>query len=177
MSKHEARILTVPPRLRNLLNRPGGVQKDAAVAKAQDGVESLRGTLVDSISDEILAIERIVEAANADLPVPTLTVISRHANAIYNLAGTYGYSMLKAVTTSLIDLVNLMADQNNGCPDPIIVHLRAAKLVAPGMPPLPRQDADMLLIQLRKVVSRFERHTPCDGMDCAACNPAFHRTN
>jgi hypothetical protein len=52
-----------------------------------------------------------------------------------------------------------MLNSGRGDIVPVVVHLQAARLVAPGMPAVPEEAAKQLLVHLRKVIAHFRDET------------------
>src|SRR5581483_3818220 len=89
------KILFPKTRLSELLDQPGGVDRDAAVAEAARAIETLREDCSQAINESIAEIEAVLARQKAGrLPAGSTREILSHADRIVTLAGTYGYASL-----------------------------------------------------------------------------------
>ena len=142
-------------RLRNELARrvkqPGGISREEAISAASKGVESLRDNLVPALLGEVTALEAMMKTSPATLSAADIDHIFRHSNVIFNLAGTFGFAVLRDVAASLEDLLSEVWPHGE-CPrDAIVVHVRAARLAAPGETRLGADETEDLLSRLAAV--------------------------
>lgn len=165
--KAKWKILHVRNRLGDLLSAEGGVTRDEAVAEASRLVEVERGTADSDICDEIAAIEVLV-ARNAfesrpasDVDVQTLL---HHAACLLTLTGTFGFCALDGVVKSFCDLLKGMMPQKERSLDPIVVHVQAMRLFAPGAPVLSRDEAEQILGELGRIVVHLCDRSQSDNL-------------
>jgi len=144
-------------RLSKLIERPGGMPRDEALASAQDGIEEMRDESADEIERGIAAIEGFVFAsAKNELPSEAMTAILWQGDRIVTLAGTFGYGMIDAVVRSLCDVTGGLIRSGSRDAAPIAVHVRALRLVAPNSKPLAGDDAERILAELARVAAHYE---------------------
>jgi len=164
-TKSRSVVTHVPQtRLTSLVNRPGGMWRDQAIAEAERRVEELRATSMDVIDDEIGQLE----AMGADFscrPHEQLTDIKRVADRVITLAGTFGLSSLSEAAKRLCDLTNAFADREFIDRGSIEVHIRAIRLFGPKSPAVRAEAALTILLELRKVLEHFGVAIPDDAPD------------
>lgn len=141
----------VPNRLAQLIDRPGGKTAEQALEQASALVEELRDTCVQAILSAVARLEALVAAAGPVVltdvqAAATLTLTDR----VITLAATYGYHAMDAAGRSLADVVNAMGDRRAVRLEPIKVHVRAMRLLAPCAPHNPA-IATVLASELTKV--------------------------
>ncbi len=141
-----------------LAARDGGVTKDAAVKSALQSIESKRAESDDVILKSIAAIEAIVFAPRASNRLSELEMLSvlRHADQVVTLAGMFCYEWLDIVTRSLCDITDGLLSAGMSDAAPIIVHVQALRMMAPGAPPLEPDQADRVLEGLKKVQDHYQ---------------------
>jgi hypothetical protein len=150
------KIIPVKNRLGELLRRPGGVGREEAVEAAGKNVESLRDEYVSAIPDEIAALELILAAAGRKkIPVSELKSMLERAGHLLTLSGTFGFDLLDLVVKRFCDLASGMIEKEIEDVAPVSVHLRAMRLVCPGVAELPEGEADHMLSGLAKVHAHY----------------------
>jgi hypothetical protein len=167
MTKQSAVFVSPPEHLARLMRRPGGITKEKAVARAKAAVEKMRVELSAVLSRDIDWLDREALRQN-HLSKSSLGQMRRRAAAIYNLAGTYGYSRLQQVAVSLLDCLEAMRERKLSCAAPVTVHTRAARLLAPGST-VPDEAAVLMLENLQQVVSHLRLQDPCSSENCPNC--------
>lgn len=156
MSAHaETQLLDIVTRLGECLKRPGGVERDRAIARARSGVEGLRQRFRTVLDREIEAMVLLVPADLQDVAGQALDDLAFRAGVVFNLAGTYGFAALQAAAANLLDLIVLMRRDGATASAPLLVHVMACRLLAPSAPVLSREEAVQLIAQLKRVVARF----------------------
>jgi hypothetical protein len=130
--------------------KPGGLSRQAAIAAASAGVETLREQSLAGISEAANEIERIL-AAESTLGAGQTASILDAAARIAVLAETFGYTVLSSVTKSLCDLTEAFIAKGNPAKEPIAVHANSIRLV---MPPrtVTQEDAERILGELSRIL-------------------------
>jgi hypothetical protein len=171
MSRREAATVTQPHNpLRKALKGAYLIGREVALERAKGNIEARRGDLTASLKLEVAALDALI--GQGALTQNTLDSGIVLAPVICNLAGALGYDLLRSVASSLHDLLVILNDRGLLCPEPVLVHLHAARLAAPGMPKIPAEAAKHLLAQLHAVVSRSrDAADPCTAL-CKNCAPA-----
>lgn len=163
------RLVAPPPQFREQLYRPGGIARELAVAEAEEIVEELKDQFITILAREIVVLnEKAAEAATEISPADAAELAKR-AGVIFNLAGTYRYHDLQAVAASLLDTLGAMQERNLNCAAPLMVHVKAAQLLAPCAVPLPPQGVALLIEQLGKVVQHLKAPAACITSVCSSC--------
>ncbi len=157
MKKSDAKKIVYPKtRLSELLEQPGGVDRDAAIAEATRAIETLREDCSEAIGQSIRAIEDVLaRKKQGRLPAGATREILSHADRIVTLAGTYGLTNLDAVARALCDLIAFLESAGLNTAAPVAVHVQALRLVAPGAAPLPPEEIGHMLAELAKVLAHF----------------------
>lgn len=143
-------------RLADLISRPGGIDRDEAVAVALKAVETMRDDCNVAIGQTIGTIESIVRAGKSRaLGAADMQEVLTLADRLITLSGTYGYVQLDAVSRSLCDLVETLSRNGTYALEPIAVHTQALRLMAPGSALPPQEQIDGMLAMLAKVLAHF----------------------
>lgn len=151
------KILFPKTRLSELLDQPGGVDRDAAVAEAARAIESLREDCSRAINESIAEIEAVLARQKAGrLPAGSTREILSHADRIVTLAGTYGYANLDAAARALCDLIVFLETAGLNAAVPVAVHVQALRLLMPDAPELPPAEIERMLAELAKVLAHFK---------------------
>ena len=148
--------IRVKNRLGELLRRPGGIDREQAIAVALEQVETLRDEYVRAIPGEIEALEAIIASAGTDgISAEKIKELLDCADRLLVLSGTFGYPMLDAVVKNFCDLGILMIRKGITSIDPISVHLRAMWLVCPASSNISDEEAESILNELPKIRDYF----------------------
>lgn len=146
-------------RLTTLVNRPGGMWREKAIAEAERRVEELRGPSMDALDEEIELLEAIATDF-VDRPRERLMDVRRAADHIITLAGTFGLLSLNEAAKRLCDLAIAFANRDTMDRDSIAVHLRAVRLFGPKSAVVSADAALVILAELRKVLEHFDVAIP-----------------
>jgi hypothetical protein len=142
--------------LLDLLDQPGGISRDKAIASARQRLENLRADFIPALVAEMAKVEDIVASSPDPVPAATVKTLLQHQRVIFNLAGSFGYPALQSIAAGLDDLLAAAAGCG-ACPlDPILVHVHAARLVAPDAAPMSHENQKELLDQLALVRRHLE---------------------
>ncbi len=130
--------------------RPGGLSRQAAIAGAMQGVESLRDESIVVIADTVTEIERIL-AADGSLSTEELHSLLRHSDRIVTLAQTFGYTVTAFVAKSLCDLLQSFVETGKRTREPLEVHASSLRL---AMPPgaVTQEDSERILGELSRIL-------------------------
>lgn len=165
-----AKITKAQNALRPTLYGSRKVGRDAAIAQAESNVAGLREEFTQGLSAEISKIAALAFSPDQKMPDEAVKELAILSTVLFNLAGTLGQGCLQAVAASLYDLLLVMTERGLNCTDPVIVHARAAQLLAPGMPPLPEAQGKQLLAQLKDIIAHFrDKPDPCNSKACPTC--------
>ncbi len=151
------RVRTFVPRnvLKELLARPGGKDRDEAIAAACEQVEMLREKSLEALDLAIDAIEAAARGSvRSKLSGEELSTILAEGDRIVNLAGTFGLAHLDAAARSLCDLAHALIESGVHDAEPVLVHARALKLFSPKDKSLAESQAELVLAEL----ARFRAH-------------------
>lgn len=147
-----------PNRLGALVLNKGGKTRSHAVADAAVLIEAGRGNAESGIIDAIGAMEDAVEAAQgAQITTEQLHEIFSMTDRIVTLADAYELRHVNAVAQSLGGLISVLLESPARAADPIKVHVRAARLLAPGGPKLDDAATQSVLSELARVRDHFVR--------------------
>ncbi|MFN3933300.1 hypothetical protein [Parvibaculum sp.] len=155
-SNESARVIYYRNSLHYLLNSGGGITREKAISEASKNVEGLAGELLPVLNDEISKLEEALSSAPETLSETFIREVFQRQGVIYNLAGTFGCSGLRQIAKSLGDLLADMIELGVRPIEPIQVHVRAARIFRPGMPPV-HEEAQKLLINHLASVRQFLR--------------------
>lgn len=100
-----ARFFYPEVRLKRLLAEPGGIRVDEAIKRAEERIESVRGTCLLAIDEKIAAIAGYDEGA-AEVGRRCYVL----ANEIYAEAGLLGLSELSDVAHNLCEIISMSSD-------------------------------------------------------------------
>jgi len=170
-----AKVVAVQNPLRRVLYGPRQVSRNAALEQAQHNVDQLRDEFTQGLANEIGKIEALTHTATGKITDEGLKDGIILSAVIFNLAGTLGYSCLQGVAASLYDLLVVMEEKGLRCIDPLVVHARAARISAPGMPTISEAAAGELMKHLKDVIAHFRNQPdPCAKSKCGNCPVKQH---
>ena len=169
MTAKAFKLVAPPAHFRDQLRRPGGVARDSAVAEAAGVAEGLKDQLTAALVHEVETLPEKAGPGTGSISRDGAAELAKSAAVIFNLAGTYRYFDLQTVAASLMDTLGVMRERNLDCLEPLVVHMRAAKLLSPAAAALSRQNAALLIDQLKSVVQHLKTPDPCEPASCEAC--------
>ena len=143
------RVTTLYPhnRLGELIGRPGGRDRANAIAAAAQVLETHRQPALCEIDALIVALE---EKPVAKIDPATMADIGMLADRIVCLALLLDLAPLAEAAMRLCDLG--LASGEAPRADPVAVHVKALRLLAPGAPALSMQEAETVLAGLAGLV-------------------------
>lgn len=129
-----------------------GLAVPEAVSRAEANVEAMREDLARDLAAKVETLEPLLE------PV---VVGSQDPRAVYDLAegliavaGACGFSDAARAAHSLCELLDRMATREAYDTEPLMVHVRALRLLIQPAP-LPKEASEQILSGLDKVCGRF----------------------
>lgn len=131
-----ARVVYYRNSLHYLLKSQGDVTREQALAAARSNVEGLADDLLPVLHAEIDKLEALVASAPDSISESFIREVFDRQSIIFNLAGTFGCAGLRHISESLGDLLADMIELDIRRVEPIYVHVRAARMFRPGMPPV-----------------------------------------
>ncbi|MFZ1989945.1 MAG: hypothetical protein WAW96_09260 [Alphaproteobacteria bacterium] len=144
-------------RLGEMMEEPGGVDRDDALSAAGGSLEALREESISGIEAAFKEIENVARSSlGADLSSEDLQSVLQLTDRIITLAGTYGFDLLGTVARSLGDLANLLMERPKRPAGAVLVHIHAAQLFSPKAEAPSADKARELLTELRKVIEHFD---------------------
>jgi hypothetical protein len=145
-------------RFAELAARAGGITEDVAVDGALKAIESARPESDGMIAKAIAEIEAIVYSPDVgdQLTTEDLRAILRHTDQIVTLAGMFCYERLDIAARSFCDLVDGLLNAGVSDIAPVVVHVKAIRLMALGGAELAQEEADRVLNGLERVLSHFQ---------------------
>jgi len=138
-------------RLLALVNRPGGVRREEAIAEATRRVETMRDPYMEIVDELIGQLEATAALLDGD-PDKGLVIMQDLANRLITIAGTFGLSFLVEASMRLCDLTQMFTTRSPLDLSAITVHVRAIRLFGPLNPPVPEAAAKHVLLELQRVV-------------------------
>ncbi len=141
-------------RLGAMLVQPGGITVEHALMKAHENLESIRGSALKAVDEQIARIEAAVHEAGAAPSPDQRETIYRLANEIHGVAGVFGLGQLGEAAFSLCDLVDHLGETGGWSTQAIAVHLSALRLFRH---PDETLDGQAVLAGLHQVVERDGR--------------------
>lgn len=143
-------------RLAQLVLNNGGKTLDEAVAAARARLEEIKHIAFEGIETAIAALEKLMtEAGEGDLTEVQMQDVLSYTDRLLTLADAFDFRPLRSVARSLADLALGLKATNVRAAEPIAVHVRAARLLAPNSPPVAEEEARRLLDELRRLVARL----------------------
>lgn len=137
-------------RLKKMLDQPGGVSAEQALARAKQGLESIREDCLGATDEKIASLQALAGANDAGRSEK----MYRLSNEVFAEAGAFGLGELSAVAHSLCSL--LAANEGKAPPRAaVVVHVEAMRALR--RPELAGDKAArMAVLQgLRGVVQKF----------------------
>lgn len=144
--KRRVRILKPVNRLSELVARPGGLPRPAAIAKAQARLEAQRGPAMQAIGIFVATLEEMLAAPPK---AGNLRDICRVTDRLISLAALYDMPALAEGGKRLCDLAAAFIASGDIHAGSLAVHVRALRLLAMDAP------APGVLAELDKVLAHF----------------------
>lgn len=157
MNKKPAKVHFPRTRLSMLVARSGGISQSAALDSAQKNVDEMRDegdTIIRRAIAEIgdLAIRPQSPGTFTDAE---LTDVLNLADQIVTVAETFAYASLNTIAKSLCDLADGFLAAGIRDRAPVIVHVQALTMMAPGGAPISDKQFEIILNELSKVRKHF----------------------
>ena len=169
MTANSPKLVAPPAHFREQLRLPGGIAREWAIAGAVEASEALKDKFTAILVEEVESLDEKARPDATAISRESAAELAKSAAVIFNLAGTYRYYDLQTVVASLLDTLAVMRERNLDCPEPLVVHVRAAKLLSPRGAALSHRDAALLIDQLKGVVRHLKAPEPCAPASCQAC--------
>ncbi|MEZ5996980.1 MAG: hypothetical protein R3C25_14640 [Hyphomonadaceae bacterium] len=143
------RKFTPEVRLKKLLAESGGIRADEALARADKGIEDIRGYCLDAIDAKIEQIMALAQPGQSD--IERCYVLS---NEIYAEAGTFGLAELSVAAHSLCSL--LSSPERNRIPlTAIHVHVDSMRVLRTPAVSANKAMRGAVLGELRKLTAKY----------------------
>jgi hypothetical protein len=152
-AKADAKVFNVENRLARLARQPGGKSIAEALKAAEGRIESVRERCESAL---LVKAEQMVAVATGDRAADGPEMLDRLydiANAIFGVAGAFGFDALAEASCSLCDLVYRFRDGEAVNWAAVDVHVDGIRLLATGRSG--EVAAETVLAGLRKVRARF----------------------
>jgi hypothetical protein len=134
----------------------GGIARNEAIASASKQVETLREKFVGAIPEEIAGLEQIAAAGHSEsISVGQIEAMLARAGHLLTLSGAFGFARLDQVVMRVCDLALGMVEKQITSVAPIDIHLRAIRLVRPGVRPLEQGEVESVLSSLVKIHAHY----------------------
>jgi hypothetical protein len=155
--KRVAKMIHFPTtRLTELVARGGGITRDQAIEDAKKGVEDLRDLALETIENAIRAIEAVVYSAQGNrLAEADMKEVLVQTDHLVTITATFGLDTLESVLKSLCDVTDGLLTLGSNDAAPIVVHVQAMRLLAPGGARLDAEQSQHVLSELTKVRAHF----------------------
>lgn len=147
------KIIRVKNLLGEMLHAPGGISRDEAIHEAQQLIEELREECERAVPVEITRLEDMVVKAGARISRFQLLDILGQVDPLLTLSGTFGSETLDAVVKRFCDLCAGMVEKDITDTAPLMVHVRAMRLVFKAE--LNEQDAAAILEELSRIHAHY----------------------
>ncbi|HXZ68655.1 MAG TPA: GAF domain-containing protein [Alphaproteobacteria bacterium] len=148
-------------RLAQLVLNNGGKTLDEAVAGARARLEEIKHIAFEGIEGAIAALEKLVTEAGEDgFTELQMEDVLSYTDRLLTLTDAFELHALERVSQSLADLALGLNAAGIRAPQPIAVHVRAARLLAPTSPPIAEDERQRLLDELKRLVARFLYNSP-----------------
>lgn len=147
------KIIRVKNLLGEMLHTPGGITREEAVHEAQQLIEELREECERAVPVEITRLEEMVFKAGANISRFQLLDILSQVDPLLTLSGTFGSETLDAVVKRFCDLCAGMVEKNISDTAPLIVHVRAMRLVFKTE--LSETDGGAILEELSRIHAHY----------------------
>lgn len=142
-------------RLTALVNRPGGITRDAAIAAGTRELELLRVPYMGVINDMIGNLETAAAGHEHDV-MQRLVCLQFLADRLMTLAGSFGLTHLVEAARGLYEVSRTLAARGIMDENAITVHIRAIRFLGPLGEAVSEETAAMVLAELLRVVEHFQ---------------------
>lgn len=149
--KPSVRVSKPPARLLTLVNRPGGLLREEAIARSVKRLEAQRGAAQHAMLNLIDALETSAQGA---LTTDLLHDNLRLTDQLISLAFLFGNEQLAQVGERLCALLLALIALDEVHQEPVDVHIRALRLFAPPANP-PERVVSHIHAGLDKILVRY----------------------
>jgi hypothetical protein len=155
-----------PNRLAELVRRPGGKPREAAIADAIRNIDEQKEFLTGGIRDAVLSIGALALGIEGAVIPPALAdIILANADRIVGLAGALGLAALETAAKSLCDLMLCLARTGEITKAPVIVHIQALHRLSEKPKEVTPEDEVVLLVQLARLVAHCNSRAKSAGQE------------
>ncbi|MBI1329671.1 MAG: hypothetical protein GC166_07180 [Alphaproteobacteria bacterium] len=139
-------------RLAALAGRAGGTTRASAIENAMLALSVMREEGDATIVETIGAMEGILgEAPDGRIGKDVLQSLLTCADQLVTLAAMFNYESLDQAARSFCDLLEAFFESGDGDAAPLVIHLRALHLMAPGSEPLSGESGRTVLEELARL--------------------------
>ena len=139
-------------RLAGLVNRPGGITEDEAVAAAAANLETIRDKTLQELGVAMLRMHEIGALLQNSRDLAALGELYDLSNMIIGVAGVFGMAALSGVAYSLCELIDRLRISGTWNSNAIRVHLDSLRLMHVTNPD--EQEVQAICGALRRLVDR-----------------------
>jgi hypothetical protein len=155
-----------PNRLGELVRKPGGKPREAAIADAKRNIEEQKEFLTDGIRDAVLSIGAVVLGVEGEtVPPAHADIVLSNADRIVGLAGALGLAALETAAKSLCDLIVCLARTGEVTKSPVVVHIQALHRLSENPKEVSPEDEVVLLVQLARLVAHYNSKAKSAGQE------------
>lgn len=157
MNKKTKLIYFPKTRLSKLVARSGGISHVTAIENAHKNIEMMHEQGDEVIMRSIAEINAIVNAPQLrdEFSEADMSAILTRADQIVTLAETFGHELLDVIAKSLCDMVDGLLKSGKRDVAPVLVHVQAMDMIAPGSATLSDAEFETILGELSKVRKHF----------------------
>ena len=159
----DIKVVSVESRLSKLALQPGGITKEAAVAKAGSAIDSLRTDYPDWLEEDLASLQEAILVANQDggQDRAALDAIYRKAAQIRDLGTSFDFPLITAAADSLCELIYRLVENQAYDPKSIDCHVTALKYLKQPKSQTAEDKQSLPLVRgLRALAERYERPKP-----------------
>ncbi len=148
----KVRVSKPSPTLTALVNRPGGMLRDAAIARGQAALEVQREPARKALLLLIAALDVMAQGA---VSANQLRELQRLTDQVISLASLFGMMPLEGAGKRLSELLSVLQAKGLAHGEAIAVHVRAMRLFAAA-----GEQAPGVMEELDRVLAHFGASAP-----------------
>lgn len=127
--KPEARLFDVDTHFQKMARRPGGVAREAAIAKAQETIEKGKPEFIAWVGTELQALNAAVKRAEQSAGDPaSLDQVAHHCRQLRDVGSTMGFDLVTFVANNFCNVLAAIRAGNLYDKDAVDCHVDALSL-------------------------------------------------
>lgn len=131
MAETESRRIEKTSRFAVMAQRPGGISREKALARAEESVQNLTAAYLEWVARDLLTLDKLIEAIHEHEGARDDDMEAAYTKTaqIRDLGGTFGFPLTTEVADGLCELIHRLRHARMYGREALQAHFEALKLV------------------------------------------------